>query len=30
VPITSVGPDTTMRAPLGMECNNTCPKTIKY
>jgi hypothetical protein len=29
VPITSVGPDTTIRAPLGKECNNTCPKTIE-
>jgi hypothetical protein len=29
VPITSVGEDTSMRAPLGMECNNTSPKTIE-
>jgi hypothetical protein len=29
VPITSVGPDTSKRAPLGMECNNPTPKTIE-
>jgi hypothetical protein len=29
VPIISVNPDTSMRAPLGMEYNNTCPKTIE-
>jgi hypothetical protein len=29
VPITSVGPNTSMRAPLGMECDNTSPKTIE-
>jgi hypothetical protein len=29
VPTISVGPITGMGAPLGSECNNTCPKTIK-
>jgi hypothetical protein len=29
VPITNVGPNTSMRAPLGMECNNTSPKAIE-
>jgi hypothetical protein len=29
VPITSVGHDKNMRALLGMECNNTSPKTIE-
>jgi hypothetical protein len=29
VPITSVGPNTMLRAPLGLECNNTSPKTIE-
>jgi hypothetical protein len=29
VPITSVGPDTSMRAPLGLQCNNISPKTIE-
>jgi hypothetical protein len=28
-PITSVGHDISMRAPLGMEWNNTSPKTIE-
>jgi hypothetical protein len=27
--ITSVGNNTSMRAPLGLECNNTSPKTIE-
>jgi hypothetical protein len=29
VPITSVGSNTSMKAPLGMECNNTSPKTVE-
>jgi hypothetical protein len=29
VPITSIGPDTSMRAPLGMEYNNRSPKNIE-
>jgi hypothetical protein len=29
VPITSVGPDTSMRAPLGLQCNHTSPTTIE-
>jgi hypothetical protein len=29
VPITSVGPDTSMKAPLGMEWDNMSPKTIE-
>jgi hypothetical protein len=29
VPITSVSPDTSMKAPLGLDCNNTSPKTIE-
>jgi hypothetical protein len=29
VPITSLGPDTSIRAPLGLECNNYSPKTIE-
>jgi hypothetical protein len=29
VPTISVGPDTGLKAPLGSECNNTCPKTIE-
>jgi hypothetical protein len=29
VKITSIGPDISMMAPLGMECNNTSSKTIK-
>ena len=29
VPITSVSPDTMLRAPLGLECNNTSLKTIE-
>jgi hypothetical protein len=29
VPITSVGNDTMLRAALGLECNNTSPKTIE-
>jgi hypothetical protein len=29
VPITSICPDTILRPPQGMECNNTSPKTIE-
>jgi hypothetical protein len=29
VPIYSLGADTMLRAPLGLECNNTSPKTIE-
>jgi hypothetical protein len=29
VPIISVGPDTSIWAPLQMECHNTSPKTIE-
>jgi hypothetical protein len=29
VPIISVGPDTSIWAPLRMECHNTSPKTIE-
>jgi hypothetical protein len=29
VPITSVGAYTILRAPLGLECNSTSPKTIE-
>jgi hypothetical protein len=29
VPITSVGHDTMLRPPQGIECNNTSPKTIE-
>jgi hypothetical protein len=29
VPIHSLGADTMLKAPLGLECNNTSPKTIE-
>jgi hypothetical protein len=29
VPITTVGPDTSMRAPLGLQCINTSPRIIE-
>jgi hypothetical protein len=29
VPMTSVGPDTSMRAPLVLQCNYTSPTTIE-